>query len=172
MESGFSEVPPGSRAWGWVRVAVLGPLGFSVIGWASSSLLACLQDALAGAAGKAWGSVVGPILPNLLVPVRSRDPLVGTLVSSPDFAFPATGDAHTLGVRLEADAKEEDFFMRQLGGFNRVFLGPNLLGTGRDRLPWPGWLPLAGRPAASTAVLGLSRSATLWDSFSFRNFIL
>lgn len=64
----------------------MGTLGCSATVWAASALLACLQNALEGAAGKAWCDVVGPILPNLLVPDRRQELLAGILESSLDFA--------------------------------------------------------------------------------------
>lgn len=61
-------------------------LGCSATVWAASALLACLQNALAGAAGKAWCDVAGPILPNLLVLDRRWEPLAGMFERSLDFA--------------------------------------------------------------------------------------
>lgn len=144
-------------------------LGCSATVWAALALLACLQDALAGAVGKAWCREAGPILPNLLVFDRGRELLAGIFERSLDFALPAAGDTQAPDMRLEADPEAEDFLVRlpvQPGGFNRVFFSPNLLGTGRDRLP--GRLPLL---TASGAVLGLSRGASLCDPFSFSSFI-
>lgn len=53
-----------------------------------------------------------------------------------------------------------------------VFFGPDLFGTGSDRLPGTKWLPAADMPATSRVVLSLSGGMLLWASFSFWTFIL
>lgn len=58
------------------------------------------------------------------------------------------------------------------GGFSMVFFGPDLFGTGSDRLPGTKWLPLAGTLATARVVLSLSGGTLLWVSFSFWIFIL
>lgn len=84
---GSSLDPLCSGVWGcWVRGLGVGTLGCSATVWAASALLAGLQNALAGAAGKAWCDAAGPILTNLLVPDRRRELLAGILKSSLDFA--------------------------------------------------------------------------------------
>lgn len=72
-------------------------LGCSATVWAALALLACLQDALAGAVGKAWCREAGPILPNLLVFDRGRELLAGIFERSLDFA--AKGENQGLSLK-------------------------------------------------------------------------
>lgn len=127
----------------------------------------------APAAGRGWCSVLGPVLPNLPVFDRGKEPWAGTLVNSLGLALPTAGDTHAPDVSLETDPDEEAFLARlQPGGFNRLFLSPDLGGTESNRLPWTKWLPLVGKLAVSRAMPGWSGGASLQGSFPFRVFVL
>lgn len=156
-----------------MRGAVVGLWACPGVSSASPAHLLGLQDAPAEPACTHCPGLAYPVLPDWLVLDGGCDLSAGGFASSLDLA--AAGEARTPGATAGTECEEVGFLgilPAQPGGFNRVFFSPSLFGTGSDRLPWTKWLPLAGKLATSWAALGLSGGLSLWDSFSFRVFIL
>lgn len=95
MESGSSLRPPLPGVCSRARGAVLGARGCPALDSAAQVLLAGLQDAPVGAAGRDRHGMAGAILAGLPELGRGREPLPESPASSP--ASAARGDTRRLG---------------------------------------------------------------------------